>query len=152
MAAQALALAHPHRVAALVLVGTGAGWGALPRRLRLLSSFHGCVPRRPFPEIFSFFMAPPGKHADAGLRDDLRRQMRHRTKAHVGECLRAMRSFDPRPGLAALKIPTLVGRELAAAIPGARLMEIPDAGHLPHATHTAAFAEAVTAFLGEAGA
>jgi pimeloyl-ACP methyl ester carboxylesterase len=60
--------------------------------------------------------------------------------------------------------PTLVGtgaldtvtppegsRRIAAAVPGARYVEIPGAGHLPYVEAPAAFNAAVAAFLAEAG-
>jgi pimeloyl-[acyl-carrier protein] methyl ester esterase len=68
---------------------------------------------------------------------------------------------DLRGALGAVAPPTLVvhggrdpvcppgaGRALAAAIPGARLAELPGAGHLPFLTRPAAFADALGAFLG----
>ena len=65
-----------------------------------------------------------------------------------------------RPRLAEIAVPTLVvvggydwvcppvaSRLLAAGIPGARLVEIADAGHFPFAEEPAAFLAAVTPFL-----
>lgn len=68
---------------------------------------------------------------------------------------------DLRGALGAIDVPALVvhgerdpicpagaGRALAAAIPGARLAELPGAGHLPFLTRPAAFAGALGGFLG----
>jgi proline iminopeptidase len=69
-------------------------------------------------------------------------------------------SYDLRERLAEIGVPTLVvtgrhdwvcppvgSRLLALGIPGARLVEIPDAGHFPFAEEPAAFLAAVTPFL-----
>ncbi|MHC4820567.1 MAG: alpha/beta fold hydrolase [Planctomycetota bacterium] len=162
MVAQAAALAHPDRVAALVLLGTGAGWSALPLRLKLLSRMHGLVGRRPYPRAFATIMMPPFKFPGSQLRETLRRQMLHRTKGYVGDCLDAMRGFDPRSGLAELEVPTLVihgagdpvfswarGLELADTIPGARHVEVPRCGHLPQSTHPEIVVDEVNRFLAE---
>jgi pimeloyl-[acyl-carrier protein] methyl ester esterase len=72
-----------------------------------------------------------------------------------------LREVDLRAQVPSIASPTLVvhgtrdqlapveaGRWLAAAIPGARLMEIGDAAHLPFFTHRDAFASALEAHLG----
>lgn len=64
--------------------------------------------------------------------------------------------------LAAVGVPTLMvwgdsdrivtpayGRALAAAVPGARFAEIPDAGHLPHLENPEAVWRVVDPFLAE---
>jgi proline iminopeptidase len=69
-------------------------------------------------------------------------------------------AYDLRPRLPDVAAPTLVvvgrhdwvcppvaSRLLASGIPGARLAEIPDAGHFPFAEEPAAFLAAVTPFL-----
>jgi len=75
--------------------------------------------------------------------------------------LRALRDRpDARPGLAHISFPTLelVGeqdaitppdkaRELATGIPNARLVTIPDAGHLSNLENPVAFTNAVREFL-----
>ena len=75
-------------------------------------------------------------------------------------CARALQDFDLRPGLAAMAQPVLLVagaedgampqtlRALAAAIPGARYAEVPDAGHLPGIERPDAFNTALASFLG----
>jgi pimeloyl-ACP methyl ester carboxylesterase len=150
MTVQALAVARPDvvaaRVKALVLAGT-AGFGvaagplAAPVRFvtgdrrveRLLAGpfgpalSRGAVGRRP---RRAHLVAT--RDAVLSLPTDVRRQF-----------LIALQAMDFRAGLAGLSVPTTVvvgtrdlltplrlGRALAAAIPGARLVEVPGAGHM----------------------
>jgi pimeloyl-[acyl-carrier protein] methyl ester esterase len=68
---------------------------------------------------------------------------------------------DLRAALPAVALPVLVvhgerdpicpvgaGRAIAAAVPGARLVEIPDAGHAPFLSRPDAFRDALASFLG----
>lgn len=150
MAAQALAVVRPDivagRVRALVLAGTAgfgvaAGLRAAPVRLvtghrgveRLLAGplgpalARGAVGRRPrqahLVATRDAFLSLPG---------DVRQQF-----------LIAFQAMDFRPGLGGVAVPTTVvvgsrdlltpprlGRALAAAIPGAHLVEVPGAGHM----------------------
>jgi pimeloyl-ACP methyl ester carboxylesterase len=163
MVALAAALSRPERVAALVLVGTSAGWPEVPGRLRALSRLLPWIPRRAFPAIFARLMAPSNRYADRALLESIRTQMLHRTRAFVEAAVDAMREFDARPRLAAVRCPVLVvhgeydrvfrlasGNALAAGLPRARLVVVPACGHLPHATHPDVFSDAVRAFLRDA--
>lgn len=80
-------------------------------------------------------------------------------KVFAAAC-RALAEIDLRPGLAAIRNPTLVvvglrdeatppalSRELAASIAGARLVEIPGCGHSPQMQDPRAFLAAITPFL-----
>lgn len=75
--------------------------------------------------------------------------------------LRQMYGVDLRPQLGEIAVPTLVvhgeedviwdvaaGEELAAGIPGAELVTIPGAGHVPMMTKPGEVAEILTRFLG----
>lgn len=150
MAIQALAISRPEviaeRVRALVLAGT-AGFGvaggplSAPTRFatgapsidRLMAGrfgpalIRGAVGRRP---CQAHLVAT--RDAYLSLPADVRRQF-----------LIALQGMDNRAGLASLSVPTTVvvgsrdmltpprlSRGLAAAIPGARLVELPGAGHM----------------------
>ena len=99
------------------------------------------------------------RHGDAALKRIVR-AMAEETGLE-GFCASSRRSSsrpDSRPGLAAIRCPTLVlvgegdeatppelAREMAAGIPGSRLVMIPDSGHLS----TLEQPQAVTAALVE---
>jgi 3-oxoadipate enol-lactonase len=76
-------------------------------------------------------------------------------------CSGALAGFDFRPGLGKIACPTLVvvgtkdamlagSREAQASIPGSRLVEIPDAGHLSNLDDPDAYTRALEDFLGTA--
>jgi 3-oxoadipate enol-lactonase len=165
MVALAATLARPERVAGLVLLGTSPGWSGVPARLRVLASLLPWIPRRPFPGIFATLMAPSHRYADLALLEDLRTQMRHRTRAFVEAAVHAMRGFDAGPRLEAVRCPVLVvhgeddrifgashAKRLAHDIPRSRLLVLPACGHLPHATHAGLVVDALRGFLREASA
>jgi pimeloyl-ACP methyl ester carboxylesterase len=149
MIAQHVALDHRDRVASLILACTtpGGRQGAPNGRLlaaSLLRPFVG--PRRTGPIV------APALYAQR-TRDERRERMvedfRHRMTDKVGGLtawmqMAAIAGHDTRARLGELaRLPTLVihgeedvlvpierGRELAAGIPGAKLVEIPECGHL----------------------
>jgi pimeloyl-ACP methyl ester carboxylesterase len=49
-------------------------------------------------------------------------------------------------------VPPDYGRKYAALIPGAKFVEIPEAGHSPHGEQPEKFVQAVTQFVGEGAA
>ncbi len=57
------------------------------------------------------------------------------------------RAWAPKAAAAALGDYPVLGRKAAAAIPGARLIEIPGVGHLPQVEAFPAYSEALAAFL-----
>jgi non-heme chloroperoxidase len=150
MALQALAVAHAdvvaERVRAMVLAGTtGFGVAAGPMTAPALfltgnPTIERLVAGRLGPALTR---GTVGRHprqahlvatrdAFLSLPTDVRRQF-----------LIALQAMDLRAGLAAVAVPTTVvvgsrdlltpprlGRALAAAIPGARLIEVPGAGHM----------------------
>ena len=149
MIAQHLALEHRDRVRSLILACTTAGGRREPPNLRLLTA----TVLRPVigpartvalvaPALYSSRSrteAPERVREDIRVRgaDQVRRITpllqaaaiaRHDTRSRLGE-------LDGLPtlvmhGLEDRLVPPDRGRELASAIPGARLIELPGAGHL----------------------
>ncbi|HET7046973.1 MAG TPA: alpha/beta fold hydrolase [Solirubrobacteraceae bacterium] len=149
MIAQHLALDHRARVLSLILACTTAGGRREPPNLRLTAASllrPWIGPARTFalvaPVLYSSHTLAG---ASARLQEDRRVRASDRVRA-LTPLLQAsaVRRHDTRPRLHELAgLPTLVihgledrlvtpahGRELADAIPGAQLVEIPDAGHL----------------------
>lgn len=95
------------------------------------------------------------------LAQSIRQTMHRNTPEAIAHALEALRErADSTPLLPHIKCPTLVVagsddpittpadcREMAEAIPGAKFVEIPDAGHLSNLDNPAAFNEAVGTFL-----
>lgn len=143
--ALAAALRAPERAAGLVLFAGSAAWRDLGTLLRLGPALHRVIPRRPFPRIFARILF--GAAGRSPTCDDLRMQALHRTKAHVGAVIALLHApgpFDMRGRCAALRTPTLLfhdpgdrivpiaaSRAVSAASAAARVVETPDAGHLP---------------------
>ena len=153
--ALALALDEPTRVAGLVLVGSGA-------RLRVA------------PEILAAAAAPAlspeyaaaiaGRHlapgAPAALREELARELAATAPGVLRGDYRACDTFDAMDRLGGVRAPALVvtgtddrltprkyARYLAERIPGARLVEVPGAGHLVMREAPAAVAGALDGWL-----
>jgi pimeloyl-ACP methyl ester carboxylesterase len=151
--AQTLALARPARLSGLVLIGTGA-------RLRVLVRIVDLLRRQPREGLsliqeLSFAAGTPRECVDM-----VDRVLREGTPlVTLGDYLACDR-FDVRDRLAGIRTPTLVvtgaedrltplryGRFLAETIPGARLLEIPGAGHFPQLERPAALNLAIGEFL-----
>ncbi|HEX5501687.1 MAG TPA: alpha/beta fold hydrolase [Thermomicrobiales bacterium] len=165
MVALQLALAYPALVDHLVLVATTAG-GWSPR---VLESFK--EPPSPwvadpaervrtgYPDLVApgFFEAHPDVLADLARRYSHNRLT---SDGYVRQNL-AIGTHDARDRLGEIAAPTLVihgdrdplipyrqGENLAAAIPGARLLTLPGVGHLPPTERPAEVRRAVLDFLG----
>jgi pimeloyl-ACP methyl ester carboxylesterase/DNA-binding CsgD family transcriptional regulator len=157
--AAALAARSPERVEALVLLG-GYAWGAritTPEvRDSILASVraHWGLGSRLLADVFL-----PG--ATAPELDAFARFQRGAASAEAAaEHLRFVYSIDVREDLPRVQAPTLVlhrrddsaivydlGRELAAAVPGARLFTLAGSDHLPWRGDAAAVVAAVGEFL-----
>ncbi len=134
--AQELALAQPERVRALVLCATAARFEGLERVIETARRVVAGVERRSFVrELY----APDAKPEllQRGFLEDLKTDPR----ALLGDC-EALRDWRGGAQSGRIRVPTLVvygehefaqirdaASELAAAIPGARKLVIPGAGH-----------------------
>jgi 3-oxoadipate enol-lactonase len=149
MIAQHLALEHRHRVRSLVLACTTAGGRREAPNLRLLTA---SLLRPLVGGARMFSLAAPALYsprsrteAPERLQEDMRIRASDRVRALTPMMqVAAIAGHDTRSRLHELEgLPTLVvhglddrlvppahGRELASSIPGARLVEIPGAGHL----------------------
>ncbi len=151
---QTMALAHPARVAALVLVGTGARLRVLPRILELFREGSPLGAELVAGLAYSP-KTPPGAvvEAERALQETA-------AVVTLGDFLACDR-FDVMTRLGRVETPTLVvvglddrltppkyAAYLARTIPGARLAEIEAAGHFPQLEQPAAVNAALRAFLG----
>jgi pimeloyl-ACP methyl ester carboxylesterase len=146
----AFCLQLPHRVAALVLCDTGPGFRSDDARQRWNSRALATADRLERDGLGSFGddsgPAAPGHRSASGL-------------AMAARGMLAQSSSEVIDGLASIRVPTLVlvgGRDeaflgaadyVAAKIPGAQKVVIPDAGHMCNIDQPAPFSEAVLTFL-----
>lgn len=150
----AFVLAHPERVAGLVLVDTGPGyrnaearshWNDMAERYAKNLDKHGLAGLPPSEEVSA------DVHRDAtGLALSARGVLIQRDATVI-------------ESLPAISVPTLVivgeddvgfldgSRYMAAKIPGAELVVVEGAGHAPNITRPAAFEAAVVDFLDRKG-
>ncbi|MDK9697622.1 MAG: alpha/beta hydrolase [Siculibacillus sp.] len=158
----------PQRVERLVLMDTGAGPardGEAAGRMELVE-----LARRDGMRALAARWLPPMVHADREADPTLIgpiTAMVARMDAAIFE--RQIRALlgrpDARPGLAAIRCPTLVvvgrqdrwspleqNRELAETVPGARLAVIEDSGHFSPVERPEAVAEVLVEFFGAAAA
>lgn len=171
----AYAAKHPERVSRLVLLGAyghGLSHRALSNEAR---EYHDVLVRvlelgwgRHHPMVQQFFttMMLPDAPAEATAALNEQQQVSC-DGARAVAILRASDAIDVRPLLSTLSLPTLVlhgederavpaehGRELAAAIPGARFETLPTRNHIPLAGEPAfgRLCAAVAEFLGAGAA
>ena len=153
--AQIFALARPAGLAGLILIGTGARLRVLARIVDLLRQHPG--EGQSLIRDLSFGAAAPRECVD--LVDRVLRE--GVPLVTFGDYLACDR-FDVRDRIAGIRTPTLVvtgaedrltplryGRFLAERIPGARLLEIPGAGHFPQLEQPVAVNAAIRGFLTE---
>jgi pimeloyl-ACP methyl ester carboxylesterase len=151
--AQTCALARADRLRGLALIGTGARLRVLPR---ILALFREASPEGPtlVASLAYSPATPPGAVVEA------ERAMRETPPLVTLGDFVACDRFDVMTRLGGVESPTLVvvGRDdrltpakyaafLAAAIPGARLVEVEAAGHFPQLEQPVAVNAALRAFL-----
>jgi pimeloyl-ACP methyl ester carboxylesterase len=158
------ALAHPERVRALVLAAFPAGADAPGSHAALADRFAARIERDGLDAAGAEFVWGPSSGLDANAAALVKRGFLEHPPHAVAHVLRGVIAAQPAVAdiagsLAGVGIPTLVvvgsrdrlslapSRDLAAALPAARLVEIPDAGHLVNLARPTEFNAAVTAFL-----
>lgn len=161
--AMMIALHSPDRVLALVLVATGARLDVSPDVLeaaRRRAEGDPDAPLRPIPlETVVASSTPPQL-----LRRLAELTMTAPPRAVYADLL-ANQRFDAVNRVPAITAPTLVigcredrlvplhlAESLAASIPGARLVILPECGHYPHVEQAAAFNFTLVKFLGQMSA
>lgn len=161
--AQALAVRHPERVRSLVLVNTfaylrpkgWAEWRTTVIRIGALLVNLALHARREAEELFP----RPGQ---AGLRRVAYQRLCANDPDAYRAAMMAAARYDGRRDLGRIRAPTLVvagsedtvvplraKKELAAGIPGARLVVIPHSGHATPTDQPVRFNRLVLDFLGE---
>lgn len=169
-----LALRHPELPGGLMLVNTAAATADMDGAMARLEALRGAEARaageRLFGGDFSLdtmaafqnLVLPAYVHDESSAGPIFASLTRSRFAAEVATFYFRERaaSYDLRDSLGHVAAPTLVlagasdwlcapaaSRVIAAGIPGARLVEIPRAGHFSFAEQPAVFARAVRAFL-----
>ena len=153
--AQQLALTHPDRTTALVLIATGAKLRVAPQLLELArSDFPAAV------ELVSDWEWGPT--APAEIKELGKQQLLTNTPAVMLEDYRACDAFDVREQVKTIAVPTLIvageadrmtplkhATFMAEQIPQARLRVVPEAGHMVMLEAADTVTQAITDFLRE---
>ncbi len=167
MIAQELALQHPERVRSLILGCTAAGGPtaiqAEPEVRRMLMSRGAMAPEEAAQAAIPFIYDPgtPRSRIDEDL--NIRRPWFPRPEAYNAQ-LQGILAWEAHSRLPQIAVPTLVihgdndrlvpaanGALVAGSIPGARLVKIPNAGHIYPTDQTEAAHRAVLDFLAQNG-
>lgn len=141
----------------------GEGWphGLPAQQVEILAHRVRRDPGRALPRFFDGMFVPGELDDDARVRvAAIRDALQPPAPAAAQSGLALLAAADLRGALGAVDRPTLVvhgeadpvcpagaGRALAAAIPGARLLVVPGAGHAPFLSRPAAIADALHRFL-----
>src|SRR4029079_2999784 len=164
----AYAARHPHRLSRLILYGTYGRAMAPddPQAAELEQTFRQMIkvgwarPDSTFRRVFTNLLIPGATDEQAGWLDDL--QARATSTENAVQARAGRMQADVRDLLPTLTVPTLVvhargdrminfslGRELAARIPGARLVSLESENHITLGAEPAwgTFVDEVTAFL-----
>jgi len=166
MIGQAAALAHPERFRSLVLADTTSRYPpefAAIWEARIHTALTGGMEAHVGPTLERWFTAPFREaHPDAMAR--VAGWIRGTTVAGYVGCSHALAKIHTWPRLGEIRCPVLVlvgdkdpttpvamARDIHAAIPGSRLVVIPDAAHISNLEQPAAFNAALTDFLGGPG-
>jgi pimeloyl-ACP methyl ester carboxylesterase len=163
-AAFALMRRAPHLFEGLVLADTKAGADSLEGRASrraMLALVEREGPSGVARDFGPKLLGATTRDSNASAEPTVRRLIKqHSPTAIRGAILRMMDRPDSTPMLGSISVPTLVvvgeedeltplaeSQKLAGAIPGAELVVIPGAGHLPNLEAPAAFNDALGAFL-----
>jgi pimeloyl-ACP methyl ester carboxylesterase len=153
---QWLALHAPTRVSGLALIGTA---GRLPIRHAILDGIHADWPATTA-LITNLAYAPD---TDPHILANATAELRKTSPAALDADYRSCAAFDDTLDVSRIAVPTLVlmgqhdqltplsdGADLAQRLPQARLVVVPDAGHMPMIEQPAAVNAALRTFLTEA--
>jgi 3-oxoadipate enol-lactonase len=154
-----LAIAQPDRVGKLVLCNTAARIGTVESWQTRMQAVRADGLERMATGITERWLTPQFRQAEPGLAQVLVDMLRRTDDAGYARACAALRDLDLRPAVSRIVAPTLViagthdvaatpqqGRELAAAIPGARYHEL-DASHLSNWERPQEFTDVVLDFL-----
>ena len=145
MVAQHLALNHPGAVRTLALIDTSPAFGfdGVTTPEEWLATRVNPSPDAPAPDTDRIIAGIVGPDCPAEVRDEAAAIMREVPRATLAASCRALVAHDTRDMLHQVAAPTLVmvgaedtetpesyARAIADRIPGARLVVIPNAGHL----------------------
>jgi pimeloyl-ACP methyl ester carboxylesterase len=158
------ALAHPERTRGLVLAAFPAGADTPGSYASVAEPFAACIEAEGLEAAGARYVWGPSSGLDPQGAASVRQGFLEHDPRALAHTLRGVIAAQPSaaalaPALANLRVPTLVvvgardrtslapSRAVAAAIPGARLVEIADAGHLVNLARPAEFNRAVADFL-----